>query len=264
MKDKITGFILNRSSFKTPPLKNTGILQVCSYTSFAPMIYEDGKGFEADLLKAIAKLWDVHVQFHPEQNYDGIWLTPSAKDRNIDIAAGGITPKAHQENNCCFSIHTAAYTQSLLVRREDYDNGVIRDYSSFKNSNFKIGILGKSSGETYGYLRAKEANVSLDVFTKYESEHDLLKALKNKEIAAIARGSIGNDYQEKLNPAFITIARKSFEEMTAFSVDPNNPLLLVALNHAISSITEMGKISYPHWADNNHVFMNQVTKLLNI
>lgn len=237
-------------------LKQPGILSVCSYSRFKPITYGNGDGYEADLLKAVAASWDVKIQFYPEYIYDGLWRSPSRNYTLCDVAIGGFTPDDYRiKEGTSFSVKTALFDQSLLVRKADFDSRKITSYASFKHSHLKIGVVPGTTGEKYARLRAKENHLSDDVIVQYQSESELLPALMKHDIAAIARGEIGNKYQEMHNPDVITIAKKNFGEGFTISVDSANPALLAALNQSINKITKNGRITYQDWLKNKNVFM---------
>jgi ABC-type amino acid transport substrate-binding protein len=216
--------------------KKPNTLSVCSYSEFRPVSYGTGLGYEADLVRAIAKQWHVKVKFYPQKIYEGIWLLPSNPKFTCDIAIGGITPAAYRiKQGARFTSITLSFDQSLLVRKKDYESGRITSYHSFKNTSMKIGVVPGTTGEKYAIVRAKANGLPLTTLVQYKSESELLPALKNGKIDAIARGSIGNDYQARQNPGFITIARKNFHEGFAISVDPANKNLLHLLDNAIQS-----------------------------
>jgi ABC-type amino acid transport substrate-binding protein len=241
--------------------KNT--LSVCFYTEFKPVSYGNDQGYEADLLRAIAKLWQVKVAFYPENTYEGLWLLPTKQHSPCDIAAGGITPASYRiKEGASFTRSTMFFDQSLLVRKKDHETGHITSFRSFKNTNMKIGVVPGTTGEKYAIIRAKANKLPLTVFVQYESESNLLPALIRGDIDAIARGELGNEYQVSLNKDLITIAKQNFKDSFAFAIDASaNKPLLDHLNEAIRMVTDDGKISYRQWINNPNVFMNRVKEL---
>jgi len=240
------------------PLKTPGILTVCSYSEFKPVSYAKGEGYEPDMLRAIAKLLGVKIRFIPEKNYEGIWRLPSQKNTLCDISAGGMTPMQYRRaQGAVFSKTTTHFKQSLLIRTRDYQNGSIRSYNDFKNNRRKIGVVPSTTGEEFAHQRAKENTIDLSVFVQYASESELLPALKQGKIDAIARGEIGNDYQASIDPQVKTIAKKDYGEKFAFVVDSNNPELLRKLNHSIEKITDHGKIGFSLWLKDHAIFMKK-------
>ena len=233
-------------------LNNPKVLNVCSYEEFEPIIYGSGKGFEADILRAIAHLWEVDIIFHSKKIYKNIWNTP--EKHHFDVAAGGITPQKDRKIHAIYSIPTAFYSQSLLVRKKDYIEGSVIGYESFKENNLLIGVVKKSAGEKFGHQRAEECGIDRNIFKQYTSESELLPALINKEIAAIARGDIGNEYQASLNSDLITISKKNYDERICFAVAPHRQEFLSELNKAIQKVTRFGEITYYDWRKDNKIF----------
>ena len=243
------------SAAAVPPLKIPNQLTVCSYTDFTPISYGDGKGFEADLARAIGELWDVKVSFVPVKTFDGIWLTPSNPTLNCDIAIGGITPTDERKaEGAAFSSTTASFEQSLLVRKSDADSGRITGYASFVGTTMVIGVVPGTTGESFARQRAAEAGLSMSAIRQYPSEAELLPALQSGEIDAIARGEIGNRYQQAQDPSLLTIDSRDFGEGFAMSVDPANAQLLTALTDGLESVTKGGSIGYKEWVSNPGVF----------
>ncbi len=240
--------------------KTPGVLNVISYSKFTPISYGvRGEGYEGDLLRAVAALWGLKIKFHPESIYEGLWLLPSKDYTIADISMGGMTPSAYRiKQGALFSTETIPFNQSLLVRKKDYTSGRIVSYQSFKDSHLKIGVVPGTTGERYAHLRAKENHLSRTIFVTYKSESELLTALMSGKIDAIARGDIGNKYQESKNNNLITIAQKSFGEHFAFAINNANPGLKNKLDHAIKQITNNGQITYVHWLKNHNIFMERV------
>lgn len=243
------------SSQPAPPLRESDTLTVCSYAEFTPISYGEGEGYEASLVRGIARTWGVDVAFKPTKTFDGIWLLPTDPANGCDIAIGGITPTDERKaQGAVFSPTTASFAQSLLVRKDDFDNGTITDYPSFAGTNMVIGVVPGTTGEQYAQLRAKEAGLPASVLRQYPSEAELLPALRSGEIAAIARGEIGNEYQARLDPSLVTIALRDFNESFAMSVDPANSELQTALAQAIGAVTKDGTVGYREWLNDPAVF----------
>ena len=243
------------ASSSAPPLRADGTLSVCSYAEFTPISYGDGEGYEADLIRSIAQSWDVQVLFKPTKVFDGIWMLPTDPANGCDIAIGGITPTEERKSEgAVFSPTTATFSQSLLVRRADFDSGKITDYPSFAGTGMIIGVVPGTTGESYAQQRAREAGLPSSVIREYPSEAELLEALRSGEIDAIARGEIGNEYQESQDASLVTIALRNFDEGFAMSVDPANGELQAALAQAIAQTTKNGALGYREWLANPAVF----------
>ena len=126
----------------------------------------------------------------------------------------------------------------------------------------KIGVVPGTTGEKYAYARAKENALPTSLFIQYASESDLLPALLNHKIDAIARGAVGNEYQASQNNNLMTISKKTYNEGFAFAVDKFNKILLVRLNQAIRDITNNGAITYDAWFKDHAVFSQHVKQIM--
>jgi len=250
------------ASFALPAdvhLKHPGVLSVCSYSEFTPVSYGQGEGYEADLLRAIAKKWGVLVRFHAQKTYEGLWSEPARASSSCDIAIGGISPmKYREQQGAAFTQPSARFAQSLLVRTEDYQRGAIHSYRDFIGRSYKIGVVPGTTGEIYAHQRAQEIGLAETVFVRYPSEKELLVALKAKKIDAIARGAIGNDYQAAIDPSVTMTDPRDFGEGFAFVVAKQNTVLLQALNTEIATLTQHGQRSYSAWVKDNQVFESNV------
>lgn len=244
-----------RPAEAAPSLRQEGLLTVCNYTQFAPISHGDGQGYEPDLLRAIAARWGVSISFTQVEQFDGIWLTPSRL--GCDIAVGGMTPTQEREKQgAVFSPTTASFAQSLLVRRSDYESGRIVGYKSFAGTHMTIGVVPGTTGESFAWRRGAEAGLPTSVFRQYEGEDALLAALKSGEIDAIARGEVGNRYQQSRDPSLLTIDLRDFGEGFAMSIDPVNVDLQKQLAEALTSITKDGKVGFRQWSDDPGVFIH--------
>jgi ABC-type amino acid transport substrate-binding protein len=249
---------LSTGALADPPdigLKTPGVLAVCSYSEFQPVSYGDGKGYEADLLRGVARIWNIGVKFYPENVYEGIWRLPSRAYTLCDVSIGGISPtQAREREGAAFSVKTTAFRQSLLVRKADFDSGRITSYDSFRGKGLKIGVVPGTTGEQYAHVTARDHGVPASVFVQYPGEAGLLAALGNMSIDAIARGEIGNRYQQSLDPKFVTIATRDFGEGFAVAVDAGNRPLLRKLNEALECLTDHGKVDVARWLGQPDVF----------
>ena len=233
-------------------------IDVCSYSHFKPVIYDEGKGYEADLLKAIFKKWNVNYTFHPTEDYKDISEKVADVDSPYHIVVAGLDPRSHQGSKSIrFSKPTASYSQSLLIKRKFYDDHQIENYRSFLNTPMKIGVLGNSTGEKFGLTQAKEVGLDSSHFSRYDTENALIEALMKEEVHAIARGTFGNEYLETVNPEVITIEKKSFGETLAYASNIQNKILGDSLDEAIDYFTSDGRISYADWFANPSIFNNK-------
>ena len=255
-------FLINQASAAAvapPPLKRPGLLAVCQYTDFKPVSYTNAQGFEADLMRAVAKLWNVKIIFLQDSTFNGFWFLPSKSYSVCDVSIGGITPtQARIEQGAVFSVATLKTSQSLLIRDKDYYSNRVTAYNSFRAGTMKIGVIPGSTGEEYAKVNARENNVPLSVIVEYPSETALLNALRSKEIDAIARGEIANSYQASLDKTLKVIGQRNFNEGYAVAVSSGNQALLGELNKALIQLTNNGTVKLSDWSKDHDIFMKKI------
>lgn len=236
-------------------LVQKGVLTVCAYDAFEPVVYGNGLGYESDLLRAVAKKMGLQIRFLPISRFEGLWLRPVDKNPHCDLAAGGLSiTKSRILDGAGFTAPHFKILQSLLVRKEDYEKG-LKDYANFKEGKNVIGVVPGSTGKDFAIERAIEAHLNVAKTIKdYPSEVELLLALQKGEISAIARGTPGNFFQAAKNGQWVVTALRDFGEEFAFAVNPAKKELLRGLNSNIKRITQQGKIGLQEWLKNNKVF----------
>lgn len=91
-------------------------------------------------------------------------------------------------------------------------------------------------------------------------ETELLDALRNGDIDAIARGEIGNsDAAHQSGRAFVVTALDPEIEYGGFTVAAGNTDLLANLNRHIDYLTDNRRIGYVEWLADPTVFMQRAT-----
>ena len=92
-------------------------------------------------------------------------------------------------------------------------------------------------------------------------EVDLLGALRNGDIDAIARGAIGNtDAAQESDGAFAVTALDDAVEYGGFTVAADNTELLARLNERIDFLTDHRRIGYAEWRADATVFMQRAAR----
>lgn len=230
-------------------VKRNGILGVCAYSEFKPISYDHGKGYEAFVVRKIAKKLGLKVVFYPIKIYNKLWLSPSNKHSLCDIAIGGISKTKQRElQGATFSLPTISFSQSLLIRNVDHSK--FNSICDFSHS--KIGVIPATTGAQYVIKRLRQAGLNEQlIIVNYPTEKDLLLALNNKEIDAIARGEIGNDYQSSINKNVSTILKMNFRESFSFALDNKNVRLIQEVNSALILLKRCSEIYYKYWLKSN-------------
>ena len=96
----------------------------------------------------------------------------------------------------------------------------------------------------------------------HAEESEQLRALRDREVTAVARGEIGNtNASVKSGGAFVVTALDPKVERGGFALDVQEPALLTCLNTHIGRLTDAGRIGYAEWAANPDVFLDRAATL---
>ena len=96
----------------------------------------------------------------------------------------------------------------------------------------------------------------------HAEESAQLRALRDREVTAVARGEIGNtDASVKSGGTLVVTALDPKVERGGFALDVQEPALLTCLNTHISRLTDAGRIGYAEWAANPDVFLDRAATL---
>lgn len=100
------------------------------------------------------------------------------------------------------------------------------------------------------------------VYLGYErGEGELLDALRDGTIDAVARGEIGNsDAAAASDGRFVVTALDPQSEFGGFTVAADNPALLQCLNDKIRWLTDGGRIGYAQWRQDPTVFQQRAER----
>lgn len=92
-------------------------------------------------------------------------------------------------------------------------------------------------------------------------ENELLDALRNGEVDAVARGEIGNqDAAREFAPEFAVTALDPASEYGGFTVEASRTGLLACLNDALDYLTDNRAVGYAEWTADPNVFMNRARR----
>lgn len=96
----------------------------------------------------------------------------------------------------------------------------------------------------------------------HAEEGEQLRALREREVTAVARGEIGNtDASVKSGGALVVTALDPKVERGGFALDVREPALRSCLNTHIGRLTDAGRIGYAEWAANPDVFLERAAAL---
>jgi len=209
---------------------------VCSYAHFEPVIHGDGHGIEADLLRAVGARLGLGLRFIAVDEFDGIWRSVLESPAWCDVAAGGLSATPERlADGVAFTTPHYRNLQSLLVR--DADRARIRDYADLLAGVDRVGVVPGTTGEQFAIVRAREAGKdAAALIIGMDTEEELLAALRDRRISAIARGVPGNDHQAAADPSLSVTARRDFGEGFAFAIDPRKMRLREQLDRALADV----------------------------
>ena len=92
-------------------------------------------------------------------------------------------------------------------------------------------------------------------------ENELLDALRNGEVDAVARGEIGNrDAERAFAPEFAVTALDPVSEYGGFTVAASRTGLLACLNDALDYLTDNRAVGYAEWTADPDVFMDRARR----
>ena len=96
----------------------------------------------------------------------------------------------------------------------------------------------------------------------HAEESEQLRALRDREVTAVARGEIGNtDASVKSGGALVVTALDPKVERGGFALDVREPALRSCLNTHIGRLTDAGRLGYAEWAANPDVFLERAAAL---
>ena len=111
------------------------------------------------------------------------------------------------------------------------------------------------AGRTHLYLPAEEMPQVVYLGTE-AGESELLEALAEGKIDAVARGEVGNREATAVSDdAFVVTALDEQVEYGGFTLALENTELLAYLNWWIDYLTDSGNIGYAEWSQDRNVFM---------
>lgn len=144
--------------------------QVAFYTGFEPVSYSaspepsdpgfnDARGYEIDLLKAIEAIPDSNMsfKFHGVNQWRDIWLTPY-RSPEIDLVVGGIDEEERRKKNSIgkkvvdVTHKTLTFKQSLLMNKSDAAK--VKTFNDL-NCDYTIGVIRESTEENRFLLQSK-------------------------------------------------------------------------------------------------------------
>ena len=184
-------------------------------------------GFEVEIAAALARRLGVRAEF--VQN-DWSTLIPSLERGDFDIAMNGIEVTAARRARVAFSRPYYAFTETLVVRRDDT---ALHDLNDLRGH--RVGTLAASLG--FELLRTTPA---VDVVL-YEGVEEPYIDLEQRRLDAVVLDNVIADRYGLVRPT-LRAAGTVAEGTYAIAVRPRDGALLQALDGALAGMIEDGEL----------------------
>ncbi len=203
---------------------------------FPPFEYiENGQfvGFDMDLIREIAKIAGFEVKF-VDMSFDS--LIPALRAGQIDIAIAGMTITDERKQIVDFSIPYWTADQSIIVTADSELSITVLF------GNYKIGVQTGTTGDLWCTDELVAKNIlSEKNLKRYDTFILALSDLLNKNIDAIVLDSpVANRFAATKPVKVVGIIVTG--EQYGIAVKKGNKQLLDAINNALKSLQESGKL----------------------
>lgn len=234
-------------------LKTPGTLVVGSDIPYAPFEFTDpgsseAKGFDVDLVKAVAKTFGVtDVQFKKER-FDTIF-TSTAQGR-FDMAASSITITPEREKTVLFSDPYFEANQSIMVRADDTQGLDGLSGTTVTPEEAQKALEGKTiavqRGTTGADLASKIPGATVKQFQIID---DAFNALAAGKADAVVNDYAISAFATTKKPQLKMIAKISPSESYGFAFAKKNTTLQEAFNVGLAKVKEDGTYAkiYKQW-----------------
>ncbi len=241
------------SGAKDVGLKTPGTLVVGSDIPYAPFEFTDpgsteAKGFDVDLVKAIAATFGVtDVQFKKER-FDTIF-TSTAQGR-FDMAASSITITPEREKTVDFSKPYFEANQSIMVRADDMQGLDALAGKTVTPQEADKALAGKTiavqRGTTGAELAAKIPNANVKQFQIVD---DAFNALAAGKADVVLNDYAISAFATTKKPQLKMIAKISPSESYGFAFKKGNTALVEAFNAGLAKVKADGTYAtiYRRW-----------------
>lgn len=217
-------------------------LKVATNATFVPFEFQDDqnsndyKGFEIDLVKAVAKQMGRDVEFN---NISFSGIIPIIQQGDMDLAAAGMTVTPERAEKVSFA---APFYQSKLVILTPKNSGItsVNDLEG-KQVAVQIGTTGAKFAEEHHYT-----------VKQFDNNSEAIMELQvGGSPAAILDKPVADYYltQDGKGKFDVIEIPDSKPEYLAFAISKNNPELLKQVNEAMAKLKESGEMQqlYKKW-----------------
>lgn len=225
-------------------LKTDGVLLVGSDIPYAPFEFTDAgssevKGFDVDVVKAIAATFGVTDVRFQKQSFDTIFTT-TAQGR-FDMAASSITITAERQKVVAFSAPYFEANQSIMVRTGDDKGLASLGGKTITPAQATAALKGKTIAVQRGTTGADlAAKVPGGKVLQFQIVDDAFNALAAKRADAVVNDFAISAYATKAKPQLSVVAKVSPSENYGFAFPPDNTKLKAAVDAGLAKIKADG------------------------
>lgn len=234
-------------------LKTPGELLVGSDIPYAPFEFtdpgsEEAKGFDVDLVTAVAKEMGIAKVTFKKERFDTIF-TSTAQGR-FDMAASSITITDERKQTVAFSDPYFEANQSIMVRGEDTQGLDSLAGKTITPDEAAAALKGKKLGVQRGTTGADLAKKvdGADV-QQFQVVDDAFNALLAKRVDAVVNDYAISAYATVAKPEMKVVAKVSPSESYGFAFPQGSTKLVTAFNEALKKVKDNGTYAtiYKKW-----------------
>jgi ABC-type amino acid transport substrate-binding protein len=210
---------------------NSGKLTVGSDIPYPPFEFgrsPDYKGFDVDVVKAVAKKLGLEAEF-VKTPFDTIFR--NLAQGKFDMVASASTITAEREKEVDFSDPYFPADQSLMVKQGS-------DIKTVDDLNGKV--VGAQLGTT-GAEYAKDKTEAKSVRT-YDLIDDAFKALEAGQVEAVINDCPVSKYGERAHPDLVVVGSIPTNELYGFAFPSGSDALREAFNKELATIKDDGTL----------------------
>ncbi|MFN8121452.1 MAG: basic amino acid ABC transporter substrate-binding protein [Thermoleophilia bacterium] len=234
-------------------LKTPGKLLVGSDIPYAPFEFTDAgstevKGFDVDLVKAIAATFGVTDVEFKRESFDTIFTT-TAQGR-FDMAASSITITDERKKVVAFSDPYFEANQSIMVRGDDPQGLDALAGKTITPEEAQTALKGKTLGVQRGTTGAELASKVPDAKSQqFQIVDDAFNALLAKRVDAVLNDYAISAYATVAKPNLKVVAKVSPSESYGFAFPQGSTALVAAFNEGLAKVKADGTYAdiYRKW-----------------
>lgn len=234
-------------------LKTPGELLVGSDIPYAPFEFTDpgstdAKGFDVDLVNAVAKEMGIAKVTFQKESFDTIFTNTAAG--RFDMAASSITITDERKKTVAFSDPYFEANQSVMVRTADAAAAGALSGQTITPQMAQVALkdrtIGVQRGTTGADLGKSIPGAKVQQFQKID---DAFNALIARRVDVVLNDYAISAYATVAKPDLKVVAKVSPSESYGFAFPTSNTALVTAFNAALAKVKESGEYAtiYKKW-----------------